>query len=101
MSDDSFQSFLMTACIDRFKDLHIKRSASTRRDSLNTTNDYVQTYAKGCPGWRSSLPQLKHQLSHPVERILDCHQHILLEFRVITQSLGIFHHQRELRDNVL
>jgi hypothetical protein len=53
------------------------------------------------PGRRRAFAQLQHQLAHAVQRVLDRHQHVLLELRVVVQPLGVLHHQRQLRHDVL
>ena len=38
--------------------------------------------------------QLEHELIHPADDMLDRGQHVALEFRVVTMSLGILEHKR-------
>ena len=52
-----------------------------------------QVHAEGRAGRCGAFAQLEHELSHLFEGVLDCHQHVLLEFGVGMQPLGVFHHQ--------
>ena len=68
---------------------------------LDALDDVGQIDATNTPGRLGPFAQLQHQLAHAFDGMVDRHQHVLLEFRVVAVLFGILQHQRQLGDDVL
>ena len=81
-------------------DPDLDRSALLHFSKPNALNNIGKTDATRGAWWRCALAELHHELTHAFDRVIYGHQHILLKFRIIVMSFGIFQHQGKLRDDV-
>ena len=101
MSDDSFEPLFVPARNDGFDRSNFQMAPTATRHGFEAMNHGNQVDAERRALRGRAFAQLGHQLTHTFQRVLDRHQHVLLEFRVGVQPLGVLHHQRKLRDDVL
>ena len=100
MPDDALQPLLLApgkhrrVCIDPHMPAPLLRAGHQVHSHLG------QIDTKGRSRQRTTFSQLQHQLLHAFQRVFHRHQHIGLKFGVVLQTLGVFHHQGQLRNNV-
>src|SRR5574343_700737 len=101
MTQYSLQSFIMASGDQTCRAIDFDSATLFALVCLNACCNVLEANTAESTGGLGSFAQLEHELTHSFDCMVDGHQHVLLEFRVVAVALGILQHQRQLGNDVL